>query len=462
MQRPLSQSLKCPPGWLSAGLALLLLGVAAAGARGAWAQTVQVGARSYALVDDLLAADGELLPRRRLVHELRLFAQRPLRDQDRLTLRLVSALRIDGDYGLENAQGEQLVQPLHRDLLLPYGYLELDGLGGGAATLRLGRVLRSEGPALLLLDGAQLSLRGPVGLRAEAFGGWLARRGLGTAAPDVAGPVAGLLDSEEATTLGGSLGLQGEGPVRGQVGLRQDQAEGQILRRQLDLGLRLQPRPWLGAEASWQRELISARDEWIGLRLEGGPWAQVRPHLLFEQRAPAFELGSLFWVFASEPSRSLAAGFDLRRGPLRLTLDWERLCRDAACGRSIESLGRDLPEVGDALQARAGLDLGGASCFAQGGLEEQGPQTGRRSLSLGARWSSALAELELEGAARWLQLGEGEPVGRAGEQVWGLDLGAGLWLWERVRLQGLLQQARGPWRPWWARALLLLDLEVWR
>jgi len=72
----------------------------------------------------------------------------------------------------------------------------------------------------------------------------------------------------------------------------------------------------------------------------------------------------------------------------------------------------------------------------------------------------AWAGASVEGQLRWVHL-DGDVGPWARGEIVALDLSAAVRVWERARLMAVLQQAHSPTRPWWAKALLLLDMEYW-
>ncbi|HSJ99594.1 MAG TPA: hypothetical protein VK932_00080 [Kofleriaceae bacterium] len=114
-----------------------------------------------------------------------------------------SYLRVDHDFGQYTAGRIRLSPAVRRDaidvipeladsvagLQLLYGYLELAGLGGDRATVRVGRVLADEGWGPAGIDGGSVRIELPPPLAVTASGGLRVRAGspLGVAAYELDG-----------------------------------------------------------------------------------------------------------------------------------------------------------------------------------------------------------------------------------------------------------------------------------
>ncbi|MDY0063355.1 MAG: hypothetical protein RBU45_26365 [Myxococcota bacterium] len=432
----------------------------------AWALQARVASSTSLLVDELQAWDGSLLPRRELAHELRLGLY-DLAGTDRLQLQIVGRLLIAGELGLQ--EGETLEADAARTLDVPYLSFEARELLGGHLDLRLGRQLELLGSEFLLFDGAHVLLRGPLHLAVEGVAGWPVRRLVSPVGLELFEPDGVPLATTSTLLLGGGVLLQGFEPLRVRVVALQEGEQGTLSRQVLGGGLDFTPRSGIALDLQAVYDLVWRRQEQLqaGLRLEGP--AGLTWTARFDEQRPRFDLGSIFAVFPVEPRRSFSLRTELVAGPWLFGLTGSRLSYlpaeevPGAAGTVVElaapaalpgSEGGGQLEV--ALRLRPDLHLQAA-----GGLRA-GYGGSRRSARVGGSWlPRSLPDGRVELLARWMRLADDLSPWHAGD-TFALDLSGSFVLWRRVRVSGVLEQAATPARPWWLRALALVDLEYWR
>ena len=448
---------------LAVGLATLLVGVLAApgGAHADGAPIrAHVSARSGALADELQAWDGTLLPRRRLVQELSFAAYHDSHSR-RGSVALVGTLRVEADFGLGGAEAKSLEPAPPAGLHVPICHLRVRDPGVGAVVAGVGRQVLWGAAQMLLLDGVALELdhSGPLGF--AAFAGTLVRREISFAGLDELGPAGPALAESHEPTFGGSLFLRDVRWLDLGVGYRQDRAEGHRVRSVVAAQSALRPHAVAGLHLRWAHDLVWQRDERAGVALRGELPAGFGYAVEWERWQPSFAADSVFAVFGALPEQRLSARANLRRVRWQAGVGSTLICRDAGCGDApwdLAGIGDSLGIAADAFaslrpSARWGL-------FGRGSTTLRGSRDGRHSLALGGRLLPAWAGASVEGQLRWVHL-DGDVGPWARGEIVALDLSAAVRVWERARLMAVLQQAHSPTRPWWAKALLLLDMEYW-
>ncbi|MBX7083618.1 MAG: hypothetical protein K1X88_30695 [Nannocystaceae bacterium] len=292
--------------------------------------------------------EGTLLSRRRLSQYVGIGVYRilPPKRVDQLErapedgqLQIVSSLRIRHDFGTfrRNAVGQSasLLNAIDgRQLDLLYGYLEGRNLGG-AVDFRVGRQFELSGLDFYAFDGGWIRARTPAHLAFEAFGGFAVNPsdilGLPNFAPDgtagtpsdrVTTPMVGaafsmsdveFMDARFAyrrtwTPAGLAEGLSAPDGSRGlSTGVDQEFVTATV-------ALRLAQGRVSPSFAS-RYNLGTARLDDTTAMLS---WAITELHtarLQYIRTIPAFDLDSIFNVFASEPVEDVRAVYEVRPGP---------------------------------------------------------------------------------------------------------------------------------------------------
>lgn len=432
----------------------------------ALAAQLHVSTSTSALFDELQAWDGSLVPRRSIVQQLQLGAN-DLAGDGQGKLALGGVLRIGTDFGVTYAQAAALDGYEERSLAVPYLVLEGRELWGGRLDLGLGRQLLVEPLDFVLFDGARATLRGPGHLGIEALGGWLVRREVSLVGLEDLEPDGTPLGLDDSPTFGGSLLVHGLDWLRARLSYRQERDGPDVGRSALALSAGLQPVRWVALDAGWVRDLLGQRDEELSAWLTLHWPSPLRWTAKVAQVAPRLDAGSIFAMFDLQPVQTWSLHGEARLGGWLIGAGV--LHRRFFDETAADAAGTTLPRFAGSPAASAeGLDLQlrwqpRAAWQLHGtGYLRQGYGGERASLAAGASWTPDWPpQATFGGMARWVHLADDISPWRAGELL-ALDLSGSLLLWERARLQLVLEQATGPWRPGWLRALALLDVEYWR
>jgi hypothetical protein len=293
--------------------------------------------------------EGALLSRRRLVQYVGVGVYRilPPKEADELVraeedgqLQIVSSLRIRHDFGTftRGARGDaaRMINELDgRQIDLLYGYLEGRNLGG-VVDMKLGRQFEMSGLDFYAFDGAWIRARTPAHIAFEAFGGFRVD------ASDIFGYPTFELDgtqnqpSDRASTpmVGAAFSLTDVKFMDARFAYRRTWTPSGPLTDDL-----LAPDGTRGLSTGVDQEFVTST---IALRLAGGrvspyfasrynlgtsrlddlsaaiTWQMTPIHTLRAQyirTIPAFDLDSIFNVFAVEPIDDVRVVYEVRPGP---------------------------------------------------------------------------------------------------------------------------------------------------
>lgn len=292
--------------------------------------------------------DGTLLSRRRLVQYVGVGVYRilPPKQVDELVraeadgqLQIVSSLRIRHDFGTftRNATGDaaRLVNQIDgRQIDLLYGYLEGRNLGG-AVDLRVGRQFEMSGLDFYAFDGGWIRVRTPAHLAVEAFGGFAVDAsdilGYATFEPD--GTADNSTDRITTPMVGAAFALADVKFMDARFAYRRAWSPSSF---GSDLA---NPDGSIGLPGAVDQEFVTAT---AALRLAKGrvspsfaarynlgtsrlddtsvmlSWAMTEMHTVRAQyirTIPAFDLDSIFNVFAIEPIEDARVVYEVRPGP---------------------------------------------------------------------------------------------------------------------------------------------------
>lgn len=422
--------------------------------------TTHVTARSGALVDELQAWNGALLPRRRLVQEL-IFAAYHESATRRGRVALVGTLRVQADFGLTAEEAASLQPSPAAGLEVPVLYVRARDPVVGLFEATVGRQVRWADADLLLMDGVRLQLVGAGPLGGDVFAGTLVRREISFAGVDELGPPGPALTDSTEPTFGGSVFLREVSWLGLGLGYRQDRGDGDATRSLLSMQAALRPHPAGRLHTHWTREMVWQQDERLGVSLRGEVSRWLSYAVEWERQQPRIPANSVFAVFGALPEHRLGLGAELHQADWQLGLRTGLVCQAAACGDLPWDLAEAGPPLGVALDAFAALQPSARwGLFARGGASVDGAQDGRRSLSVGGRITPGPRHAVIEAQVRWVHIEDGVGAWARGE-LFAADLSGALRVWERARLMAVLQQASGPTQPWWSKVLLLLDMEYW-
>lgn len=326
-------------------------GLALAGSRDAVAADVRTISRTIGegYMVRVPGPEGALLSRRRLVQYVGVGVYRilPPKEADELEraeedgqLQIVSSLRIRHDFGTftRGASGDaaRMINEIDgRQIDLLYGYLEGRNLGG-VVDMKLGRQFEMSGLDFYAFDGAWIRARTPAHIAFEAFGGFRVD------ASDIFGYPTFELDgtqnqpADRASTpmVGAAFALTDVKFMDARFAYRRTWTPSGPLTDDL-----LAPDGTRGLSSGVDQEFVTAT---VALRLAGGrvspmlasrynlgtsrlddlstalSWQMTEIHTLRAQyirTIPAFDLDSIFNVFAVEPVDDVRVVYEVRPGP---------------------------------------------------------------------------------------------------------------------------------------------------
>ena len=379
--------------WFVAAILALLAAAPARAAR------FRITVDTVAWGDQVLASDGRVVPRRRLVQRLGLLA-RPDAAEGRWTFS--SDLRIGTDAGLDQP-GMRPEGVAARTVELPHAFLAGRGLWDGRLDLVLGRGYRWDVADLFALDGVQGTLLGPWHVGAEAYAGLVVRREasyLGYADLDPDGTVETPADTP---TAGAGLLLHGVRGLAGRAGWRRAWQGGRIVtdvvQASAQAGPALGVRLW--ANGRWDLSLERAERAEVG-----GAWAPVEAWEVEASAArvrPVFELDSIFPWFAGGPSDDLSVAV---RGRVSSLQAWARGARRWFSPGDFDPVDGPLPAAAVQPPTADGVGAG----LVAGRDRRRGGLTGWRQQGYGGDWVSLMLHgaagvlggaVDVDGRLRW-------------------------------------------------------------
>lgn len=340
-------------------LALLLA------ARPAAADMYSVGARTEAQAYQFRSWAGRawndpgVISRYRLVQYLDLGAFDLTSSKDAERIDFVSSLRLEHDFGFDQADIDRLDTETQPTLHLLFAYLQWQNALNGLLDLRLGRQIRFDELEFYSFDGLDVHVHTPAYLGVGVFGGWQVKGtsilGSPTFAPDgvrmsdrrrigegattdlTANPASSIaydyLDAP-SPIFGARLVLENVRNVDAQLVYRRamSKTEGENLEAlpeaargwQVDVehagaGLRVRPIDRLSVYGSADRDLY--RDRWAALR--AGTKVDVIPYRLTitaeaQSWNPTFDADSIWNIFATGARDEYELRADARVGDLQL------------------------------------------------------------------------------------------------------------------------------------------------
>jgi hypothetical protein len=262
-------------------------------------------------------ADRGLLARRRLSQLLGLSVL-DLTGDDSDRVSLVSALRVDSDFGLSAEEVDRTRGLGNHDLTLLLGYVEARDVVPWTA-LRLGRQLLSD-PAsgLLLLDGLHVAVQTPWWVGVEALVGLEARAGVLTdSALELDGP-----EGDDHPTLVFGAGLAARGGRRaGDVELRVDWqrwvdagAPDRVDREVIAVAGFWRPLAELSLSADLRWDFFVSAVDSARAQIRWRPWDFLEVQADWDHYLPVFRATSIFNVFAADPYDELGGRLSARLG----------------------------------------------------------------------------------------------------------------------------------------------------
>ena len=420
-------------------------------AASAEAARFRVTSGTMAVGDHVIAGDGRIVPRRRLVQSLGLLAGGMGGGRWTFT----TDLRIAADAGLADADARPRGVDA-RTVDLQHGYLRGTGLMAGRLDLTLGRQLHWSASDLVAIDGAHVAVRGPYHLGAEAFSGLLVRREASWLGYSDLEPDGTALSSEQSPTVGAGLMLHGLRRASARAGWRRSWRGDRLSSERVHgaAEVRVLEAVRLQAAGSWDVSLERAELARIGWILHVEPGLQLGAEAA--RVRPVFELDSIFPYFAGGPSDDLSATARQRVGRV--------VAHARATHRIFHGFEPD-SSSSESESARGGggglqVDIGGSSLVAASGWAQRG---------YGGDWTSGMIQgashlfgeaLEVDGRLRWTRFEADLLSHLRGDALQAMG-GAGWWLTDVARFHLTFEADVTPFSAPSLRGFALLDLALW-
>ncbi len=426
-----------------------LLTFAASPAQGADRAFVRVTASTAVQGDQVLAGDGRVIPRRRLVQRLGLMVRPGARSP--WTFRTDMRLNADGGLDEPHARPEGVQA---RALDLRHAILDGRGLWGGRLDLRLGRQYRWDLADLLSFDGGHIRVHAPYGLSAETYAGLIVRRDASWLGSSDLDPDARVTTHRQTPTVGAALASRLPGQVRARAGWRRAWREGRTVRELATAAVVAGPVLGVRPDLLARYDLGQRRYE----RLTAGLVAQVPGDLGLSvdgrvgRTRPSFDADSVFAWFVSGPSDDASASLRWRSAQWTAWASAER--------RRFDKAGAGAQPTTDGGALGVGLPVG-ASARAGASLRTRSGHGGQwTSAMVHGRWSPGPWGLSWDGRVRWSRF-DADQLERLDGDGWQLVAGAGWPLTRSARFHVTGEADLTPVGAPSIRAFALLDLALW-
>ncbi len=429
--------------------AILAMALWAAPAQGADRTHVRVTSSTLVQGDQVLAGDGRIVPRRRLVQRLGLMVRPATRSDWTFT----TDMRLSADAGLDEPRGRPRGVEA-RSLDLRHALLEGRGLWGGRVDLRMGRQIRWDLADLLVFDGAHLRLQGPWGLAGETYAGWMVRRDASWLGASDLDPDARVATDEQTPTVGANLSVRAPGDLRGRAGWRRAWRGGRTVRELLSAGLTAGPRWGLRPDALLRYDVGLERLERADVGLA---WSPPGDHgLSLDARGghtrPSFDADSVFAWFDAETSEHGAASLRWRGGGVAA---WGTFRR--------RWFGDDAPGASSTADGYAGGVSGPLGRQVRAGTSvrlRSGHGGDWTSAMVHGRWSPGPRGWTWDGRLRWSRF-DAQGLERLDGHAWQVVAGASWPLTRAARLHVTGETNLTPYAAPGVRVFGLLDLALW-